>query len=303
MRLHVTRFDGWLLLMTIIWGSNYTVVKIGIRQFPELAFNSLRLLVAAAVFLALMPLDPARRGGPAWPRLTPAEWARVAALGILGHLVYQLLFLGAVARTTISTTSLVFACAPIVVAMMSAAFGQEQVPLSRWIGAALSLAGIALILDRAGASAGDSRAGDLMAVGAMLCWALYTAGSKPLLRRLSAMVVTGYSMTIGSVLYLPVAARSLAATRWETIGWDAWAALVASAVLSLGLGYVIWYTAVQRFGTTRTSVYNNVTPIVAMIVAAITLGEPITALKVCGAAAVLAGVALTRIDITAPPEE
>jgi drug/metabolite transporter (DMT)-like permease len=75
-----------------------------------------------------------------------------------------------------------------------------------------------------------------------------------------------------------------------------WIALLYSALFSLVIAYLIWYTAVQRVGSSRTSVYSNVTPIVAMLIAAIFLGEPITAAKVAGAAAVLGGVAITRIE-------
>jgi drug/metabolite transporter (DMT)-like permease len=59
---------------------------------------------------------------------------------------------------------------------------------------------------------------------------------------------------------------------------------------------MVWYTAVQTIGSTRTAVYSNVTPIAAMIVAAIWLGEPITVRKLAGAAAVIAGLAVTRLE-------
>jgi drug/metabolite transporter (DMT)-like permease len=68
------------------------------------------------------------------------------------------------------------------------------------------------------------------------------------------------------------------------------------------IAYLIWYVAVQRVGSSRTSIYNNVTPIVAMAVAAFSLGEPITIAKALGAAAVLGGVAITRLEFGTPSE-
>ena len=53
--------------------------------------------------------------------------------------------------------------------------------------------------------------------------------------------------------------------------------MAASSLLALALSYMVWYTAVQRIGSARTAVYSNLTPIVAMIVAAVWLGERITA--------------------------
>ena len=71
--------------------------------------------------------------------------------------------------------------------------------------------------------------------------------------------------------------------------------MVLSAVLALNVAYLIWYTSVQRIGNVRTSAYSNFIPLVAMSVAAVALGEPITASKLAGAAAILAGVVITRI--------
>ena len=74
-----------------------------------------------------------------------------------------------------------------------------------------------------------------------------------------------------------------------------WTALPLSALLALNLSYLIWYMAVKQIGPSRTSIYSNVVPIVAMAIAWLWLGEPLTAVKIAGAAAVIAGVLLTRI--------
>ena len=68
-----------------------------------------------------------------------------------------------------------------------------------------------------------------------------------------------------------------------------------SAVLALNVAYLIWYTSVQRIGNVRTSAYSNFIPLVAMSVATVVLGESITAPKLAGAGAILAGVVITRI--------
>ena len=60
------------------------------------------------------------------------------------------------------------------------------------------------------------------------------------------------------------------------------------------MAYTIWYVAVRQIGSARTSAYSNLIPVVAMVTAVLFLGEPLEWRKVIGAAAVLAGVALTR---------
>jgi drug/metabolite transporter (DMT)-like permease len=276
--------------MTVIWGSNFTVVKVAIRYIPELPFNSLRLSVASAAFLVAIAL---REG---WPTFTAPEWRRIALLAIVGHFIYQLCFVAALKHTTVANSALIFAFTPIVVALLTSSLGHERIHVTRWIGAFLSLAGIYLVVGGSARSTGATMMGNLLAVSAMLCWAVYTVGARPLLATRSALAVTGYSMALGSILYLPLALDGLRDLRWNAVPAAAWAAVVLSALLALFVAYVIWYTAVQTIGNTRTSVYSNVTPVVAMIVAAIWLGEPATLRKLAGAAAVMAGLAVTRVE-------
>jgi drug/metabolite transporter (DMT)-like permease len=275
--------------MTVFWGSNFTVVKIAVRDIPELPFNALRLLVASAAFLVTLAV---REG---MPQLTRREWTRIVQLAIVGQVIYQLCFLGAVARTTVANSALIFAFTPITVALLTAAVGHELIPFMRWVGALISLAGIYLVVGT-GRSSEATMFGDVLAVGAMGCWALYTVGARPMLATRSPVLVTGYSMTIGSLLYMPIAWPALRALEWSAVRPAAWLALVLSAVLALYVSYMIWYTAVQTLGSTRTSVYSNVTPLVAMAVAAIWLGEAITTRKLIGAAGVIIGLAVTKLE-------
>ena len=93
----------------------------------------------------------------------------------------------------------------------------------------------------------------------------------------------------------------LRSTQWMTVSGRTWAALVYSALFALGVAYTIWYAAVREIGSARTAVYSNVIPLVAMLTAVLFLGEPLGARKLVGAAAVLGGVALTRVGTSRPP--
>jgi drug/metabolite transporter (DMT)-like permease len=77
-----------------------------------------------------------------------------------------------------------------------------------------------------------------------------------------------------------------------------WFTLVYSALFALCVAYTIWYAAVREIGSARTSIYSNLVPIVAMLTAVVFLGESLGPRKIIGAAAVLAGVALTRMSAT-----
>jgi drug/metabolite transporter (DMT)-like permease len=64
--------------------------------------------------------------------------------------------------------------------------------------------------------------------------------------------------------------------------------------MAVAVAYVVWYTSVQRVGSARTAIYSSLTPVVAVMVAWIALGDRMTPLQIMGAVVVLAGVLLTR---------
>jgi drug/metabolite transporter (DMT)-like permease len=291
MKFRVSRLDALLVIMTIIWGSNYSIIKSALREIPAAGFNGLRLLIASALFLLAIAI---RKDGASAP-LTRRDWWIIAALGFVGHFVYQILFMSGLSHTSVANSALIIGCTPIFVALLTAALGLERTTPARWAGVLVSAFGIYLVVGRGAAVSGQTLAGDLTMLGAVLCWAVSTVAARPILARHSPLVVTGYSMAIGTVLYLPGSWRDLQRTAWASVSASTWAALVFSSTCALCIAYMIWYTAVQRLGNTRTSAYSNVVPIAAMIVAWAWLGEPIGALKLAGAAAIICGVALTRL--------
>ena len=221
-------------------------------------------------------------------------------LALVGHELYQYLFLAGVARTSVANSSLIFGCTPITVSLLSAWLGHERPGWTRWIGAGISLTGIYFVVGHGAPEGTASLAGDAFIFGAMLCWAAYTVGTKPLLSRYSPYFLTGITMAIGTLAYAPGALIWLRGVELRHVSWGAWAGVTYSAVFSLVVAYVIWYTAVQRVGSGHTAVYSNVVPLMAMATAAIVLREPLTAARLGGAAAVLGGVALSKIDIGSP---
>ena len=173
--------------------------------------------------------------------------------------------------------------------------GGERIGALHWAGTLLSLLGIYIVVGRGAHLSGVSLQGDLMLMGAVVCWALYTIGARPLMVRHSPVGVTALSMLFGTMIYVPLAAPNLARVPWGAVSTITWVKLVYSALFAICVSYTIWYAAVRAIGSARTSVYSNLLPLVAMITAYFWLREPIGASKIAGAAAVLAGVALSRL--------
>ena len=291
--------DLLLLLMVVIWGSNFSVIKLALREFPEVTFNALRLVLASGVFLVAIAVVRARaRAGrrPPEPPLTRAEGRLVFVLGLLGTVLYQLLFLAGIARTSVANSALIFGSTPVAVAIMASIAGHDRLSRLRWAGAALSFAGIYALVGRRAEWSTSTLTGDALVFGGMLCWSLYSVLAQPLLRRHSPLIITGWAMASGTLVYLMFAVMPMLRTNWGAISVTSWVLMAASSLLALAFAYMVWYTAVQRIGSARTAIYSNLTPIVAMIVAALWLGEQITRPQILGAALILGGIGVTRLS-------
>lgn len=306
--------DLMLLGLATVWGVNFTVIKVAITgsdaPFTPLAFNAIRFVVAAAVLFALM----LRRG--AVTVRSRRDLFAIFGLGLLGNGLYQILFINGIRHTTPANSALILAMVPVMVALIGVGLRVERLGALAWSGIVLSFAGIAVIVlgtsgrpaGAVGAEGGSRLLGDALVFVGAFVWSAYTALVAPMLRRYSATEVTTLALGAGLVPLVLVALPDLARLEWSAVPWPAWGAAVFSGTLALGLGYVVWNRGVKHLGGSRTAVYSNLTPVIAALFAWIALGDALTRYHLIGAAAVLAGINLTRIGreggpVALPAEE
>ena len=298
------RIDALLVLMVVIWGVNYSVIKHAFAEVPPQPFNAFRLIIASSVFLLAIRYARGRakggRGGVSRAFFTPAavtrrDWIDLGWLGMIGHFGYQYCFVGGVDRTSVSNAALIIGATPVGVAVVSALFGHERISKYHWLGAAVSITGLYFIVGHGAEFGSRTFRGDVMIMTSVACWVAYTLGAGRLIARHSPLFVTGTTMAIGGVPYVLAILPQIARVDWSSVSAFTYVSLVLSALLALNVAYLIWYMGVQKIGAARTSMFSNLVPIVAMVVAAWWLGEPLGRTKILGAAAVLTGVALTRI--------
>lgn len=277
--------------MIFIWGSNFSIVKVALADFPEIAFNAMRLVVATTVYVAVIFGTEIRSE---LRTLTRKDWKELIFLGTIGTFLYQFCFVSAVKRTSVGNGSLIIGVSPIVIALMSAVAGHERIRQVRWLGILVAMAGLYLVVGRGVDVTQQTWRGDALMMAGVIFWATYSVGSQGILKRHSPLLVIALTFSIGGTLYVLAMLPILIGVEWRAISAFSWLMMLTSAVLALNVSYWIWYTGLQRLGGSRTSVYSYLTPVVAMGVAAVWLGEPITANQVAGAAAILTGLLVTR---------
>ena len=290
-RLGVTTTDFLLLLMALIWGINFAVVKFATGAFVPLAFNTLRISLATVVLFGV-----AWAGKQALPR--GRDRLALLGLGTLGNGLYQIFFIEGIARTRAGDAALLIASAPALMAIMGWLRGTERTGPRGVAGILLSLAGIGLVVfgDSGSATGGASTLlGDALILFGCLCWSTYTVLLQPYTERIDGVALSAVTMAGGAIPLLLLALPSLARTPWSTVSVGAWAAVVYSGLFALALAYLFWYRGVRILGPTRTGMYSNLQPVIALLVAWATLGETPQAAQLTGAACIFAGLVLTRL--------
>jgi drug/metabolite transporter (DMT)-like permease len=280
--------DLGMLTVALIWGINFSVTKGVFPRFPPLAFTAVRFVVASAL---LWPLARWIEGSAPLP---PGALRRLVVLGVVGNTLYQLGFILGLERTTASNSALILASMPSIVAVLATVLGLEPVRPRVLGGVLVATAGVLLVVAARGEgfSAG-SLAGDLLTLAAVVCWAGYTLGLRTV-DGISPLRVTAVTTLAGAPGLLLAGAPQIVGMDWAAVGVEGWGAFAYATILSLLVAYLLWNRSIQVVGPSRTVVYMCLTPLIAVIAAAVLLGERPRPLQAVGAGLIIAGVVLTR---------
>jgi drug/metabolite transporter (DMT)-like permease len=210
---------------------------------------------------------------------------------------YQILFILGLNGTTAGNASLIMASSPLWTAVTGYLFGLEALRRSSWIALVVVLAGAAVVA-AGGANELDlsSRTfrGNLIMVGAAICWGSYTAFSKPALKYVSATGLAFLSLLFALPILFGIAIPHLDSVPWHEVKPIHWVAIVYSGALSTGISIAMWSNAVDKVGASDTAVFGNLVPIVALTSSYLLLGESIYLAQVVGGALVIGGVVTMR---------
>jgi drug/metabolite transporter (DMT)-like permease len=277
-----------LAVVPAIWGGTFIAGRVLAQAVPPAVGALLRFTVACAALLAAAFL--LERG---LPRLDRRQLLATLALGATGVLAYNLFFLGALLRMPASRTSLIVALNPAVtIVAASLLFGERLHPL-RWIGVALALLGVWIVLTGGHplAAIGDTLGpGEWMMFGAICAWAAYTLIGRSVLRGLTPLAATTWASLFGTAMLVPVAVPDLARLHLSALTPQVLGAVGYLGLLGTGLAFVWYYRAVQVLGPSRTVIFNNLVPVFGAAFGVGLLGEPLTASMLVGGAVALAGV-------------
>ena len=264
--------DGLLLCVALFWGGNFAAVKFGLAEIPPLAFNALRYLIAAVVMLVFILVTRQ------FMRIERRHLIYLALIGILGNTGYPLFFIYGIDQTSADNTAMILSTGPIWVALIGTFLKMERLSKQGWFAVAFSVFGILLVI-LGGRNqtdlqfGGASITGDLIVIGAVLCWSAYTLAIRPLTSIYPPALVSALGTSIGILPMVIFATPSMFSFEWQAVSSAAWLSLLITGIFAVGLAYLFWGYGVAHLGGTRTSLYLNVVPPIALLVNWLWLGE------------------------------
>jgi drug/metabolite transporter (DMT)-like permease len=276
------------LLLCCIWGSTWLFIKLGLRDLPPVSFAAVRFVLASAVLFGVVF---ARR--IKLPR-TAREWALIAVTGVLAFtLNYGLLFWGE-QHVSSGLAALLQATIPVFGMLIAHAYlPGERLTTARMAGALLGVAGVGLIFSNQ-MEAGSALAawGSAAIVAGAACVAYANVLVKARGGAFDPAVLAAGQMLCGLV---PLLAFGLAFEgnpfkfRWTTL---AVVSLLYLTLVGSVAAFLLYYWLVRRIDVTKTMLIPLVTPLAAVVLGMLVLGESLTWRTLAGGALIMAGIAL-----------
>lgn len=272
----------------VVWAINFVIHKAAIAVVPPVGFTFLRITVGAVVMLGLCRwLD----GGIGLPR---PDLARILLLGGMGFGVYQVLWPIALSGTTAGNSALVIASSPIFTALVAMALGTEVASWHRFAGAAVSFAGVGLVVAGGGAGPTGPGMGDVLMVIAAACWGTFLALAAPLLPRVSPFRMASWSITGGAIVLALPGSWQLATGDLSRAGPEIVLAVAFTGIVAAGLANVVVFRSVRVLGPSRFANLQFLTPVLTVVLGAFLLGERVAPAQVAGGIAIVAGILVAR---------
>lgn len=286
-----------LLLVVLVWGLNFPLIKVPLEVLHPFVVNLLRFAISTLT-LGLLWANDARRRGESFTGVLRRRPVPILLLGVVGHVCYQVLFILGITRTAAGSAALIMASSPIWTALLAWLSGVDRLRAGQAVGLAVSAAGVAAVVIGGGRSVefGDAAiVGNVLTLAAAFAWALFTVFNRPLLTSgLAPMGVTFFGVAAALPVLGALAVPHMGSTDWSLVGVAEWGAIAFSGALSTGLAYALWNVAVRAVGPSRTSAFNNLVPFVALATGYALLREPITPIQLLGGALIVGGLYVVR---------
>lgn len=263
-----TRQAFMLIALTIVWGLNWPVMKVGVTGYPPLSFRTISLWIGTPLLgLGLLALRIPLRV----PR---AYWRALFWLGVTNMFVWHALMVLAVQALSSGRAAILGYSMPIFSAVFGALFFGEHLRARAWSGVAAAALGVLLLLWHELSNLAGRPVGVALALIGAATWAVGTQK----MRRHQIPVPTPtivFWMTAMSTGVMTVLSVVFESARWSAPTPPVWGAVLYNGILIFALAQVVWFSLARALPPVASSLSVMMIPILGVFSGAWWLGESV----------------------------
>ncbi len=274
----------------MFWGGTFIATRIAAQTFGPFTGAGIRYLFALVLLLPL-----AFRQNRQLFRIQSAQLPVLMLLGFSGIFAYNYFFFKGLKTIPASRGALLAALNPTIVMILSSLVYKEKITLRKLIGIMISLTGVVIVISRGKVNEllSSLETGDLFMLGCPVTWAVYTLAARPALKQTTPLQATAWASLSGLVMLMLFATTEPFPV---DIPAKVWAALLYLGVIGTVVAFVWYYDGIKKIGPTRTSIFNNLVPVFAVIFSVIILREKVSWYTWIGGAMVIGGVLFVNLQ-------
>lgn len=256
-----------VMLPVIFWGISFISTKVVLEEIPPVSIAFFRQLIA------LVPLVIWVLATRTSLRIKPSDLLLLAGSSFFGIVLYFIFENNGLMLTSASSASMIVAAVPIFTLLAEALFYKMKINLKIIFCILISIAGVYLVISVNGKLDFSSGTfwGNMLVMGAMVSWVIYTLLSRGLGNRYVSLVITIYQTALSAILFIPFVVPEI--SRWKPVSTVSVLNLVYLGVCCSALSYFAFLYAIKRLGPTVSSAFLNLIPVVSVITGFIVLRE------------------------------
>lgn len=281
-----------VLFAVVVWGASFIATKIGLQDVTPITVVWMRF----GMGVLILGVTVIARKEFAWPARN--EWAYFALLGLLGITWHQWLQSTGLVTAQASTTAWIVATTPIFMALLGWLVLNERLTAVQVAGTGLAALGVLVVVsdgDLGSIFGGQfGTPGDYLIMLSAPNWAIFSTLSRRGLQKHPAARMMFYVMGFGwlfSSIYFFAGGHF---SQISNLTADGWIGIAFLGIFCSGLAYIAWYDGLQAIAASQVGAFLYLEPLVAVVVAAVILSEPITLASLAGGAVILLGVYLVN---------
>lgn len=279
-----------LIAAPLLWSSTTVLVRGLHESMPVIGFSFWRWLLASLVLLPFAWPHLRRQ----WP-LVRANMATLALAGFFGIALFAVVLFSGLQRTTAVNTGVISASEPLWIGLVAWIVLRERLRGFQVLGIAVGAIGMTVIASQgelAGLAQFDFNSGDLLVIGAVIIWAVYTVLVQKLSGQLHAVAILMMSAAFGTAFHLPFYAWELSAGQYLALDLTTLLAIGYGALFGSLVAFGAWNLGVGLIGANAAGIFLYLIPLFTIGLAALALGEQLELYHVAGGAIIVGGIVL-----------